>query len=138
MKAKKEPLFKNVDCIQVYVPNLEKGIDFYCNHLGLKIIWKTDSEVGLGMADNVTEIIIQNKENKQEIDIKVDSVVEAVERINKAGGRILFGPFDIKIGKCAVVTDLWDNKYIILDSTKGILITDNEGNIIGQKVEVSE
>lgn len=34
--------------------------------------------------------------------------------------------------KCAVVKDPWNNKYVILDTTKGTYITDNEGNIIGQ------
>jgi lactoylglutathione lyase len=128
-----KPLFKNVDCIRIYVPDLQKGIDFYSNQLGLKIIWKTDSEIGFGMADNKTEVVIQNKENRQEVDIKVDSVIEAVKQIEIAGGQVIFGPFDIKIGKCAMVKDPWGNKYVILDSTKGTFITDNDGNIIGLK-----
>jgi lactoylglutathione lyase len=133
METAKKPLFKNVDCIRVYVPDLQKGIDFYSKHLRLKIIWKTDCEVGFGMADNKTEVVIQNKENRQEVDIKVNSVVEAVKQIEIAGGQVIFGPFDIKIGKCAVVMDPWGNKYVILDSTKGTFITDSDGNIIGQE-----
>jgi predicted enzyme related to lactoylglutathione lyase len=66
------------------------------------------------------------------MDIKVDSVVEAVKEIEKAGGQIIYGPFDVPIGKCAVVKDPWNNKYVILDTTKGTYITDSEGNIIGQ------
>ena len=91
---------------------------------------------GLGMSEGITEIVIQNERKEQNIDIKVDSVVEAVKEIEKAGGQIIYGPFDIRIGKCAVVKDPWNNKYVILDTTKGTYITDNEGNVIGQNKTV--
>lgn len=132
MNIIKQPLFRNIDCIQLYIPNLQQGIEYYCNSLGLKIIWKSDSAVGLGMREGITEIVIQNERNTQEFDIKVDSVTDAIIEIKRAGGKIVCGPFDIKIGKCAVVKDPWNNQYVILDSTKGTFITDNEGNIMGQ------
>lgn len=132
MKNNHEPVFKNIDCIQFYVPDLQEGIKYYCDNLGLKVIWKTDTSIGLGMADGITEIVLQNERVCQEVDIKVNSVVESIEVIKKAGGQIIYGPFDIKIGKCAVVKDLWENEYVILDSTKGTFITDSDGNIIGQ------
>jgi len=128
----KIPLSKYIDCIQLYVPDLIEGVDFYCNGLGLKLIWNTDSAVGLGMSEGKTEIVIQNERDTQEVDIKVDSVVDAIIEIKKAGGQVVYGPFDIKIGKCAVVKDPWNNQYVILDTSKGTFITDDEGNIIGQ------
>ncbi|MFW6262923.1 MAG: VOC family protein [Thermotogota bacterium] len=127
-----KPLFNNIDCLQLYVPDLEAGIDYYCHQMGLKIIWKTQTAVGLGMAQGMAEIVIQNERKGIETDIKVDSVVEAVKEIEKAGGSIISGPFDIKIGKCAIVQDPWGNQYVILDSTKGTFITDDDGKIIGQ------
>jgi predicted enzyme related to lactoylglutathione lyase len=117
----------------LYVPDLEKGIDYYCNKLGLKIIWKTDMAVGLGMEKGLSEIVIQNERTANETDIKVDSVVDAVKAIKEAGGEIVEGPFDIAIGKCAVIKDPWGNQYVILDSTKGTFITDDDGNIVGQE-----
>ena len=133
---KKNPsLFKNIDCYQLYVPDLNNGIAYYCDKLGLKLIWKSDNAVGLGMDENITEIVIQNKEKRQEIDIKVDSVIDAVKIIENAGGKVIYGPFDIKIGKCAVVKDPFNNEYVILDSTKGTFITDDNGNIIGQEIK---
>jgi len=84
------------------------------------------------MSEGITEIVIQNERNTQEFDIKVDSVTDAIIAIERAGGQIVYGPFDIKIGECAVVKDPWNNQYVILDATKGTFITDNEGNIIGQ------
>ena len=96
------------------------------------MLWKSDSTAGLGMSEGKTEIVIQNEQKEQNIDIKAESVIEAVKEIEKAGGHIIYGPFDIKIGKCAVVNDPWGNKYVILDTTKGTYITDDKGNIIGQ------
>jgi len=100
--------------------------------MGLKIIWKTQTAVGLGMAEGMAEIVIQNERKEMETDIKVDSVIETVKEFEQAGGTIVLGPFDIKIGKCAVVKDPWGNQYVILDSTKGTFITDDIGNILGQ------
>ena len=76
-------------------------------------------------------MVIQNEDKFRETDLKVDSVVDAVKEIKSAGGKIIKGPFDIKIGKCAVVEDPWGNNLVILDSTKGTFITDDEGNILG-------
>ena len=44
---------------------------------------------------------------------------------------MLNGPFEIQIGLCAVVADPWDNLLVLLDNTKGVLVTDAEGNVIG-------
>lgn len=133
MNISKKTLFCYLDCVELYTPDIHQGIEYYCNSLGLKVLWKSDSQAGLGMSEGITEIVIQNERKEQNIDIKVDSVIEAVKEIEKAGGQIIYGPFDIRIGKCAVVKDPWNNKYVILDTTKGTYITDNEGNIIGQK-----
>jgi lactoylglutathione lyase len=65
-----------------------------------------------------------------EVDIKVDSAVEAAQRFVRAGGSIVAGPFDIKIGKCVVVKDPWGNELVLLDSTKGLLKTDEQGYVV--------
>lgn len=128
----KSPLFQYVDCLRVYVPDLQQGLDFYQRGLGLNVIWRTETGIGLGMADGKTELVIQTEDQRQEVDVKVDSVLEAVQTLLSAGGKVVYGPFDIPIGKCAVVQDPWGNTYVILDSTKGTFITDADGNIIGQ------
>ena len=51
--------------------------------------------------------------------------------IEAAGGKIVVPPFDIQIGRCVVVQDPWGNQFVLLDSSKGLLITDAEGNVIG-------
>jgi lactoylglutathione lyase len=125
-------MFEYVDCIRLYVENINEGIEFYNKKLGLKIAWKMEHAIGFLMNDQKTEIVIQNFDQRVETDIKVNSVIESVEKIIASGGRVVVSPFDIEIGKCAIVEDPWGNKMTILDSSKGLFKTDKDGNIIGQ------
>lgn len=124
-------LIKKVDCIRLFVDDLEAGLSFYRDKLGLRLIWRTEQEIGLGLPDDETEIVIQTQRKNPEIDLKVDSVDQAVDQIADAGGKVVQEPFDIKIGRCLVFKDPWDNELILLDSTKGLLKTDANGNVIG-------
>jgi len=123
-------LFTNVDCIELYVSDLDDGIDYYCGSLGLKFLWRAETSVGLGMESGTTEVVLQTDRKWMNVDFKVDSVVDSVKCIAGAGGRIIDGPFDIPIGKCAVVQDKWENQYVILDMTKGKYVTDESGNVV--------
>lgn len=58
---------------------------------------------------------------------------EAVDRFVEAGGQLVRRPFDIQIGKYAVVADPFGNVIVLLDMTKGQLITDPDGNIVGNE-----
>lgn len=65
------------------------------------------------------------------VDIKVENVEKALAVFVKAGGKVEDGPFDIDIGKCAVVADPWGNRYCLLDMTKGTYDTTSEGVVSG-------
>jgi len=39
-------------------------------------------------------------------------------------------PFDIPIGRCAVVNDPWGNRLVLLDVGKGSLVTDGDGRVL--------
>jgi predicted enzyme related to lactoylglutathione lyase len=121
-----------VDCIELYVSDLQEGVDYY-SKLGLKVLWKNETSVGMGMGEDFTELLLQNERKKMNVDFKVESVIDAVDKIREAGGQIIYEPFDIPIGKCAVVRDKWLNEYVILDMTKGRYVTDEDGNILGVK-----
>jgi hypothetical protein len=43
----------------------------------------------------------------------------------------MVAPFDLRIGRCAVVQDPWGNQLTILDMSKGALVTDADGKVIG-------
>lgn len=126
-----EPLMQTVDCIRLYVADFEAGLAFYRDQLGHELIWRTDEAVGLQMPDTATEIVLHTQKQEPEVDFKVESADAAVRRFEEAGGKVIVPPFDIQIGQCAVVEDPWGNKLVLLDGTKGLLITDAEGNVIG-------
>jgi predicted enzyme related to lactoylglutathione lyase len=126
-----EPLFEKVDCLQIPVPDLEAGLAFYRDRLGHELIWRTETAAGLRMPETDAEIVIQTERPQQEVNLKVESSDAAAERIVKAGGKLVAGPFDIQIGRCAVVLDPWGNPLVVLDASKGRLVTDDEGNVVG-------
>jgi predicted enzyme related to lactoylglutathione lyase len=128
-------LFTHVDCIELYVSNIDEGIEFYCGSLGLKLLWRADTSVGLGMENDIAEVVLQTDRKCMNVDFKVESVIGSVKKIAEAGGKVIEGPFDIPIGKCAVIQDKWENSYVILDMTKGKYVTDESGNVIGVKNE---
>jgi lactoylglutathione lyase len=124
-------MLTNIDCIELYVSDLDDGIKYYCDIMGLKLLWRADTSVGLAMENDIAEIVLQTDRKRMNVDFKVESVVDSIEKIVNAGGKIVYGPFDIPIGKCAVIQDKWENEYVILDMTKGKYVTDEQGNVIG-------
>lgn len=126
-----KPLIRKVDCLRLYVPDLEAGLAFYHDRLGHELIWRSPTAAGLRMPDTDAELVIQTEEQRQEIDLLVDSADEAATFIEGAGGKVIVPPFDIQIGRCAVVEDPWGNPLVLLDICKGLFETDADGNIIG-------
>jgi predicted enzyme related to lactoylglutathione lyase len=125
------PLMRKVDCVRLYVPDLEAGLAFYRDKLGHELIWRTATAAGLHLPETDAELVIQTEEQRQEVDYLVDSAEAAAEMMERAGGRIIVPPFDIQIGRCVVVEDPWGNPLVLLDTSKGLLTTDSEGNVTG-------
>jgi lactoylglutathione lyase len=126
-------LIQKVDCIRLYVSDLESGLGFYRDQLGLELVWRTEKAVGLRMPDDETEIVLHTDEQAPEIDLKVEHADQAAIKIEDAGGRVIVPAFDIQIGRCVVIHDPWGNELVLLDSTRGLLKTDEEGNVIGHE-----
>ena len=124
-------LFQKIDCLQIPVPDLEAGLAFYRDRLGHELIWRTETAAGLRMPETDAEIVIQTERPQQEANLKVASADAAAERVVQAGGKLVAGPFDIQIGRCAVVLDPWGNALVLLDTSKGRLATDEAGNVTG-------
>ena len=127
----KVPLVRKVDCVRFYVPDLEAGLAFYRDQLGHRLTWRTKDAVGLGMSGTDSEIVLQTERAEQEVDLNVESADRAAAVVEAAGGKVVVQPFDIRIGRCVVVEDPWGNRMVLLDYTKGLLVTDGEGNVIG-------
>src|SRR5574339_356613 len=124
-------LLRKIDCVQLYVPDLEAGLAFYRDRLGHALIWRTESAAGLRLPESEAELVIQTEDQRQEVDLLVDSADEAAGFIENAGGKIVVLPFDIQIGRCVVVEDPWGNPLVLLDTSRGLLKTDADGNVIG-------
>jgi predicted enzyme related to lactoylglutathione lyase len=123
-------LIRKVDCVRLYVPDLEAGMAFYRDRLGHPLIWRTRA-AGLRLPETDTELVIQTEEQRQEIDFLVDSADAAAGFVEQSGGKVIVPTFDIQIGRCVVVEDPWGNPLVLLDAGKGFLETDANGNVIG-------
>ena len=124
-------LIRKVDCVRLYVPDLEAGLSFYRDHLGHELVWRTEKAAGLRLPESEAELVLQTERQEPETDLLVDSADEAARFIEQSGGKVIVPPFDIQIGRCAVVADPWGNLLVLLDDSKGMLRTDSEGNVIG-------
>jgi predicted enzyme related to lactoylglutathione lyase len=125
-----DPLFRKVDCLALRVTDLDRAIAFY-NSLGHEVLWRTATGAGLRLPESDAELVLQTERPGPETDLTMDNVSAAAERFAAAGGRVVVEPFDIAIGRCAVVADPWDNHLVILDYSKGHLVTDEDGNVAG-------
>jgi len=123
-------LLRKVDCVRLYVSDLEAGLAFYRDQLGHELIWRTKTAVGLRLPETDAEIVLQTEDQRQEIDYLVDSADEAAKMIAETGGKVIVTPFDIQIGRCVVVEDSFGNPLVLLDTSKGSLKTDQDGNVI--------
>ena len=124
-----EPLLRQVDCVQIPVPDLDAGLRFYRDGLGLELKWRHATQAGLRLGD--TELVLQTERPDLETDFLVDSAEEAVHRVEEAGGTVLFAPEDIPVGRVAVVSDPFGNPLVLIDLSKGTFLTDHDGNVTG-------
>jgi lactoylglutathione lyase len=123
------PLFKKVDCLSIPVPDLDAALVFYSTNLGHELIWRGSTAAGLRLPGSNAELVLHTADRPMETDLTVDSVPEALVRFTSAGGKILRGPFEIQIGRCAVVADPWNNVLVILDTSKGTLQVDENKRV---------
>jgi predicted enzyme related to lactoylglutathione lyase len=128
------PLLQKVDAVQVPVPDLGAGLRFYRDCLGHDLQWRNDQigQAGLAMPGSDTEIVLTTGQ-KYEPNWLVTSAGEAAATVQAAGGRVVTGPFDIPVGRVAVVADPFGNILVLVDLSKGRYITDSMGNVTGVK-----
>lgn len=124
-------LARKIDALQLPVPDLDAGLAFYQGKLGHTLIWRSATAAGLRMPDTDAELVLQTDRAGAEVDLLVDSADMAAERFVAAGGSVVVAPFDIQIGRCVVVCDPWGTQLVLLDMSKGALLTDPQGRILG-------
>jgi predicted enzyme related to lactoylglutathione lyase len=124
-----DPLLRQIDCVQIPVPDLDAGLRFYRDGLGLELKWRHATQAGFRLGDS--ELVLQTERPGLETNFLVDSAEEAVRRVEALGGRVLSGPEDIPVGRVAVVSDPFGNPLVLLDLPKGTFRTDHDGNVTG-------
>lgn len=123
-----KPLLRRIDAVLVRVPDIDEGLAFYRDRLGMQLRWRRDGSAAVRLGDS--ELVLTT-ELDPETDLLVDSVSEAVGVFSEAGGSVLVGPQDIPVGKVAVVEDPFGNRLTIVDLSKGTYLTDGSGTVTG-------
>jgi hypothetical protein len=85
---------------------------------------------GLGLPESDTEIVLTTQ-LAYEPSWLVASADAAAELVRAAGGRVISEPFDIPVGRVAVVADPFENVLVLLDLSKGCYTTDEQGMVTG-------
>lgn len=115
-------MLKKIDCILLKVPDVEAAAELYKKAFGLRELWRDDRQLGLGMSDTDAEIVLHSDDSipvQVDVNYLVEDVNSAVDFLSTQGFEVLQQPFEIVIGKCAVVKDSIGQVWSILDLTKG-------------------
>ena len=124
------PLFCKLDNLLLKVVDLDAALEFYSMKLGHPLLWRDADAAGLAMPETDAELVLHTKLGP-ETDIVVRDVSQAFHAFLDAGGRAIHEPFEIAIGKCAVVADPFGNVLTLLDQSKGVLSTNAAGRVTG-------
>lgn len=105
-----EGLLRKVDAVTFKVPDLDAGLAFYADRLGHSLRWRNDEigQAGLSLPGSDTEIVLTT-EHGYEPNWLVESADLAAREIAEAGGTVVAVPFDIPVGRVAVVSDPFGN-----------------------------
>jgi len=115
-------MFKKIDCVMIRVPDVAAGEKFYSEVFGLKPLWRETGSVGMRLPETDAEIVLHNSDeipHKVEVHYLVDDVIAAVKLYAEKGCRVVVPPFDVLIGKCAVIHDPFETTICLLDLTSG-------------------
>jgi len=111
-----------MDFIMIRVDNVEAAASYYVDVFGLRPRWSGDGSIGLGFPETDAEIVFHcdpKIPSSVEVYYLVDDVVAVVANYAVQGCQVLVSPFDITIGKCAVLQDPFGTRLCILDMTNG-------------------
>jgi predicted enzyme related to lactoylglutathione lyase len=135
-----EPLIQKLDAVSIPVPDLDQGLRFYRDALGHELKWRNDDigQAGLGMPDTDTEIVLTTAGPDYAPNWLVPSADEAARRVLASGGRMVTEPFDIPVGRVAVVADPFGNPLILVDLSKGLYRTGDDGRVTGTGADAGE
>lgn len=113
-------MLKKIDCVMLRVDDLEAAADYYINVFGLRKLRQDDTMIGLGLPETDAEIVLHTDPDIHDpVHYLVDDVLSAAAGLEAKGCAVVVPPFDIRIGKCAVLRDPFGITLSILDMSKG-------------------
>jgi lactoylglutathione lyase len=115
-------MLRKIDCVMIRVEDVDVSAAYYAKVFGLRPKWSGERAVGLVFPETDAEIVLHRETtipSSVEVYYLVNDVVVAVAHYAAQGCEILVAPFDITIGKCAVIKDPFGTRLCILDTTKG-------------------
>jgi lactoylglutathione lyase len=117
-------MLRKIDCVMIRVEDVKAAMAYYSDVFGLQPVWWDERSAGLVFPESDAEIVVHcypDIPSRVEVYYLVDDVVTAVQHLATHACKILVEPFDITIGKCAVIEDPFGTRLCILDMTKGPL-----------------
>jgi len=114
-------VLRKIDCVLVPVSDLAAAATFYHEVFGLTRLWEDATSIGMGMPETDAELVLHTRDITAERSVTclVGDVDQAVKSAVDGGCEILTAPFDVPVGKCAVLQDPFGNPVCILDLSKG-------------------
>ena len=106
----------------VKVDDVDQAREFYTRMLGMHPTWRDASSAGMKFPESDAEIVLHCiKEIPVRVDVTylVDDVIAAVAGLESEGCTIVAPPFEVAIGKCAVIVEPFGIPMTIIDMTKG-------------------
>jgi lactoylglutathione lyase len=110
-------VLRKIDCVMVPVDDLDAGIEFYRRTFGVQLSWRDATSAGLSMPETDAEIVLHTMDLPPELGVHylVDDVDAATASYVEGGCTVTVAPFDIAVGRCAVLRDPYGNPLCILD-----------------------
>jgi len=114
-------MLRKIDCVMVRVDDLTAAEAFYTSVFALRPLWRDESAVGLTMPETDAEIVLHTMDLPPDLTVHylVDDVVSAVATYERAGCTVRTPPFDVPVGRCAVLEDPFGNAICVIDLSKG-------------------
>ena len=115
-------MLRKIDCVMIRVEDVDVSAAYYAKVFGLRPKWSGEGSIGLVFPETDAEIVLHRETtipSSVEVHYLVDDVIVAVAHYAAQGCQTLVTPFDITIGKCAVIRDPFGTRLCILDTTKG-------------------
>jgi predicted enzyme related to lactoylglutathione lyase len=105
----------------VRVDALGAAETFYTEVFGLRPLWRDESAVGLGLAETDAEVVLHTMDLPPDLSVHflVDDVAAAVTAYVRGGCVVRTPPFDVAVGRCAVLEDPFGNPVCVIDLSRG-------------------